>query len=99
MRKKLRVIPAILMLAAAAVTSIICYMLKYEVFTMLWVLLTVMVLFYAFGDVIRFLLGKYVYPPQKTNEEKTEEETGDEGAVIEKETTERVDEKTKKQDE
>lgn len=87
MRKKINMIPAILMLTASAVTSIICYILKYEVISMLLILLLVMFLFYMLGDVIRFFLAKYVYPPEEENEE-TEESELDEGAVIEKEPTE-----------
>lgn len=75
------------MLTASAVTSIICYILKYEVISMLLILLLVMFLFYMLGDVIRFFLAKYVYPPEEENEE-TEESELDEGAVIEKEPTE-----------
>ena len=87
MRKKINMFPAILMLTASAVTSIICYILKYEVISMLLILLLVMFLFYMLGDVIRFFLAKYVYPPEEENEE-TEESELDEGAVIEKEPTE-----------
>ena len=87
MRKRIKMIPAILMLMASAITSIICYILKYEVISMLLILLLVMFLFYMLGDVIRFFLAKYVYPPEEENEE-TEESELDEGAVIEKEPTE-----------
>lgn len=86
-------IPAILMLMAGAITSIICYILKYEVMSMLLILLLVMFLFYMVGDVIRFFLGKYVWPPEE-DEEETNEDTLDEGAVIEKEVVEEEDKQT-----
>ena len=95
MRKKIKMIPTILMLMAGAITSIICYILKYEVMTMLLILIGVMILFYIVGDVIRYFLAKYVYPPKEEADEETEEAL-DEGAVIEKETAEEVDTKTKK---
>ena len=80
-------IPAILMLMASAITSIICYILKYEVMSMLLILLLVMFIFYMLGDVIRFLLAKYVWPPEEDTQD-DEEDSLDEGAVIEKESTE-----------
>lgn len=88
MRKKINMIPAILMLMASAITSIICYILKYEVMSMLLILLLVMFLFYMLGDLIRFFLAKYVYPPEEEETEETEERALDEGAVIEKEPAE-----------
>ena len=93
MRKRIKMIPAILMLMAGAITSIICYILKYEVMSMLLILLLVMFLFYMVGDVIRFFLGKYVWPPEE-DEEETDEDTLDEGAVIEKEVVEEEDKQT-----
>ena len=75
-------IPSILMLMAGAITSIICYILKYEVMSMLLILLFVMFLFYMAGDVIRFFFVRYVCPPEE--EEEVEEDAFDEGAVIEK---------------
>lgn len=97
MRKKIQMIPTILMLMAGAITSIICYILKYEVMAMLLVLIAVMVLFYMLGDVIRFCFLKYVYPPEKTENEETEGEVSDEGAVIEKETAQESKENAKNQ--
>ena len=91
MRKRIKMIPAILMLMAGAITSIICYILKYEVMSMLLILLLVMFLFYMAGDVIRFFLGKYVWPPEEDEEEETDEDALDEGAVIEKEVVEEAD--------
>lgn len=97
MRKRIKLIPAILMLMAGAITSIICYILKYEVVTMLWVLLVAMILFYMFGDVIRFFLVKYVYPPNEAEEEdEIDEESMGEGSVIEKEVTGEHDVKAQK---
>lgn len=71
---KIKMIPTILMLFAAAITSIICFILNYEVRSMLIALLVVMAFFYFVGDIVRYFLKKYVFP-EKVKEEKKEEET------------------------
>ena len=88
MRKRINMIPAILMLAASAITSIICYILNYEVMSMLLILLFVMFVFYMLGDVIRFFLIRHVCPPEEDKEDETDANGLDEGAVIEKEPAE-----------
>lgn len=73
-------IPTILMLFAGAITSIICFILNYEVRIMLIVLLFVMAVFYFVGDIVRYFLKKYVFP------ENVKEET-EEGEDEEREST------------
>lgn len=81
---KTKAIPTILMLMAGAITSIICYLLNYEIKTMMFVLLGVMFFFFYLGDLIRYVLEKNVFIQE---DEPAEEEigAGEEGAVIEKE--------------
>ena len=85
---KTKRIPAILMLFAGSITSIIAYLLHYPLDSMLWALLITLVVFYAIGAVIAFLLERF----EKENEERAaaeaqaqEEEVSSEGNVVEKE--------------
>nr|MBQ8252678.1 hypothetical protein [Lachnospiraceae bacterium] len=88
-------IPAIVMLLAGLVTSIVMYRNDYDLNTTLKVVLLVFFVFYIFGSWIKRLLDKFC--PVKTEEEEKEgEEDGDEekaegeesqnqdGSVIEK---------------
>ena len=52
---KVRLITPFLMLFAGALASIIMYIKKYDFYTMLWVLLIVLIVFYVIGDVARYL--------------------------------------------
>lgn len=52
---KVRLITPFLMLFAGALASIIMYIKKYDFYTMLWVLLIVLVVFYIIGDIVRYL--------------------------------------------
>lgn len=52
---KARLITPFLMLFAGALASIIMFIKKYDLYTMLWVLLIVLIVFYVIGDVARYL--------------------------------------------
>lgn len=52
---KVRLITPFLMLFAGALASIIMFIKKYDLYTMLWVLLIVLIVFYVIGDVARYL--------------------------------------------
>lgn len=55
MENKTRLITPTLMLIAAAVASITMFIKDYELYTMLWVLLVVLIVFYIIGDVARYI--------------------------------------------
>lgn len=52
---KTKFITPTLMLIAGAVASITMFMKDYELYTMLWVLLIVLIIFYIIGDVVRYI--------------------------------------------
>lgn len=52
---KVRLITPFLMLFAGALASIIMFIREYDLYTMLWVLLVVLIVFYVIGDVVRYL--------------------------------------------
>ena len=52
---KVRLITPFLMLFAGALASIIMFIKEYDLYTMLWVLLIVLIVFYVIGDVARYL--------------------------------------------
>ena len=52
---KVRLITPFLMLFAGALASIIMFIKKYDLYTMLWVLLIVLIVFYVIGDIARYL--------------------------------------------
>lgn len=52
---KVRLITPFLMLFAGALASIIMFIKEYDLYTMLWVLLIVLIVFYIIGDVARYL--------------------------------------------
>lgn len=52
---KVGLITPFLMLFAGAIASIIMYIKKYDFYTMLWVLLIVLIVFYIIGDIVRYL--------------------------------------------
>ncbi|MCM1159977.1 MAG: hypothetical protein NC412_02030 [Roseburia sp.] len=81
-------IPAIISLSAGAVTSIITYVLGYEVKAMLGILLAVLLLFYVAGLIVKSILDKFqdeIKQKEEEEERLRKEEEEREGAVIEKE--------------
>lgn len=52
---KVKLITPFLMLFAGALASIIMFIKEYDFYTMLWVLLIVLIVFYIIGDVARYL--------------------------------------------
>lgn len=52
---KARLITPFLMLFAGALASIIMFIRNYDLYTMLWVLMIVLIIFYVIGDVARYL--------------------------------------------
>lgn len=55
MRNKVGLITPFLMLLAGALASIIMYIRGFELYTMLWVLLIVLLVFYVIGDIVRYI--------------------------------------------
>ena len=55
MRNKTGLITPFLMLLAGALASIIMYIRGFELYTMLWVLLIVLLVFYVIGDIVRYI--------------------------------------------
>lgn len=51
----MKLITPFLMLFAGAVASIIMYVRHFDLYTMLWVLLVVLVVFYIIGDIVRYI--------------------------------------------
>ncbi|MDD3205323.1 MAG: hypothetical protein PHS74_06285 [Lachnospiraceae bacterium] len=85
---KRKLVPSFIMLFAGALTSIVMFLNHYEIKTMLWILVGVLVSFYIIGVIIKKVMDSF---------EKAAEDTAtvsDEGEVIEKETAgESVEEK------
>ncbi|MCR4587011.1 MAG: hypothetical protein K5682_01265 [Lachnospiraceae bacterium] len=73
---KRKYLPAILMLTAGLVASIIMTLLHYEISKMLVILLITLVVFYSLGSLFRYFLDTF--------EAQNEEKSLDEGEVIEK---------------
>lgn len=76
---KRKMIPTFIMLLAGAVASIVMYTNRYEIKSMLWILVAVLIVFYIIGLVIKKVMDSF---------ERAEENTdtvSDEGEVIEKE--------------
>lgn len=82
MSRTLKLLPAFIMLLAGAFTSIITYLVKYELKTALIILLCVLILFYILG----LVLQKIIYSFEKANQpvETDEEQNAEEGKVVEK---------------
>ena len=82
MSKKLKLLPAFVMLLAGALTSIVTYLVRYELKTALIILLCVPILFYILG----LVLQKIIFSFEKANmpEETSEEDNSEEGKVVEK---------------
>lgn len=71
MENKTQLITPFLMLTGGAVASIIMYIRKFDLNTMLWVLLLVLVIFYILGDIARYLYASVrprVIPSGKLSE-------------------------------
>lgn len=88
---KTKNIPTIVMLTAALVTSIVMYINEYDLSMTLITILIVFFAFYILGVLVKILLDKYCLPPKpegESDEEKeqeaTEEQSGEDGSVIEK---------------
>lgn len=87
MSRKLKMLPAFIMLLAATFTSIITYLLDYETKTALFILLGVMLVFYLLGSILARVIGSFEKAnEQEENEEQTEDDKP-EGKVVEKEAT------------
>lgn len=82
---KTKMIPVLIMLIAASITSIITYVLHYPLKTMLWVLLVVLLVFYAAGCIVAAILDKFEKENESTDDIAEKEEIPGEGAVVEKE--------------
>ncbi len=72
-----RLIPAIVMLIAGAITSILNMVNKVEMVTGLKRLLLVLIIFYFIGLIARAILGKVLHPVEKPNDTVEKEEAGD----------------------
>ena len=83
MSKRLKMLPAFVMLLAAALTSIITYCVRYETKTALLILLGVMILFYILGTVLQRVIASFEKANQPKPEEKSDEQKP-EGTVLEK---------------
>lgn len=79
---KRKLIPPFIMLFAGAIVSIVMYMNDYEIKTMLWILVAVLVGFYIIGVLIKKTLDSFYIELEKSNS------VADEGEVIEKEKSE-----------
>ncbi len=51
----MKLITPFLMLFAGAIASVIMYVRHFDLYTMLWILLVVLVIFYIIGDVVRYI--------------------------------------------
>jgi flagellar biosynthesis/type III secretory pathway M-ring protein FliF/YscJ len=88
--KKFRNIPAITTLLAGFIVSVIMIMQHYSLVQFLWILVLVMVAFYAVGVIIRLLLN---VTEKKQEEKKKEEEKAAEEEKKEQTTADTTDEK------
>lgn len=90
-----RNIPALVMLTAGLVASIVMFRMHYDLYTMSWVLLLVFAAFYVLGCVIRLMLDKFGMQQEKKEaeqqeaaaqeaEQQEEKQQSEDGAVIEK---------------
>lgn len=82
MSTKHRLLPAIIMLVAGAVTSIMTYILQYDSTASLWLLLCVLVVFYILGLILRGILIMFETQIEAEEAAKALEE---EGKIVEKE--------------
>lgn len=81
MSDQLKLLPALIMLLAGAVTSIITYCVGYSSKSALLILLLVLVVFYCLGTILQKLIYKF----EEANKPKPAiEEKDGEGTVVEK---------------
>jgi flagellar basal body-associated protein FliL len=85
----MKLLPAVITLLAGACTSIITYLLHYEVSKSLWILLIVLVLFYIMGSIAQ----KVIFGFEKQIELEEQERAEAEGKVVEKDIPEGADAK------
>ncbi len=83
-----RYLPLLLMLVAGAVTSIITFIKNYTILQKLIALLVVLIIFYALGSLIKWMLNTFDAQNQKA--------ALDEGEVIEKDNAKDEEGKTDK---
>lgn len=79
-----KLITPFLMLFAGALASVIMYVRHFDLFTMLWVLLLVLVIFYVIGDVARYLYQS-VQPKILPDVETLEDYLASNGNIVSKE--------------
>ena len=86
MGNKTGLITPFLMLLAGTVASIIMYIRDFEFFTMLWVLLIVLLIFYVIGDIARYLYAtvrpRVISDIDFASIENSMQNSEDEGSVI-----------------
>lgn len=80
-------IPLVVMLLAGAASSITTKLMHYELETSLWILLIVLIVFYAAGCALKRTIDTFEAANQKLAEE--EAEVSEAGEVIEKEAIEK----------
>ena len=80
---KRKIFPIALMLLAGAIAAIISYKRAVGLIPMCWATLISMIIFFAMGSVIRYIMEKF----EEENEKRLAEEKEAEGEVIEKELT------------
>jgi len=86
---KRKLMPPFIMLFAGAIASIVMYLNDYEIKTMLWILIAVLIVFYIIGVLIKKTLDSFYEELEKSDS------VADEGEVIEKENTEDTTEEEK----
>jgi len=87
---KRKLLPSFIMLTAGLITSIRTYLLHYDTKKALITLLIVLVVFYALGSVLKYVLDVF--------EQQNEQKALDEGEVIEKETEEEEESASEEED-
>lgn len=80
MSDRMKLLPALITLLAGAFTSIITYLLHYDVKKALFILLIVLILFYILGTVFQ----KVIFRFEKEVEQEEIERAEQEGKVVEK---------------
>ncbi|MCR4755698.1 MAG: hypothetical protein K5868_09250 [Lachnospiraceae bacterium] len=88
MSDRMKLLPAMITLLAGACTSIITYLLHYEVKKALWILLIVLLIFYIIGIVVQKTIYKF---EKQVEEEEAALEAEQEGKVVEKDIAESED--------
>lgn len=85
MSKQLKLLPAFIMLVAGALTSILTFYSGYDTKDALVILLIVLIVFYILGAILQRLIFKFEEANKpETEETPGEQETGEEGTVVEK---------------